>query len=95
MSGKILERLERYLVDRTVAPSRFGRQICGDPRLVFDLRRGRVPGAALTERIERAIRKSPEVGGLALQNREKADERYAKKPSRPVRTAGPHKSCQQ
>lgn len=35
--------VERYLRRKAVAPSRFGREVAGDPRFVFDLRRGREP----------------------------------------------------
>jgi hypothetical protein len=35
-----------------VAPTRVGREAARDPRLVFDLRRGRRPGRRLAARIE-------------------------------------------
>ena len=34
-------RIELYLRRTATAPARFGRDAAGDPRLVFDLRRGR------------------------------------------------------
>ena len=45
-------KIEQYLRERCVAPTRFGREVAGDPRLVFDLRRGREVGARLAARIE-------------------------------------------
>lgn len=39
----LLFTIERHLRHRSVAPSRFGREATGDPRFVFDLRRGREP----------------------------------------------------
>lgn len=36
-----LTEIETVLRERQVAPSRFGRGALNDPRLVFDLRRGR------------------------------------------------------
>ena len=37
----LLLMVERHLRRKAVAPSRFGRDVAGDPRFVFDLRRGR------------------------------------------------------
>ena len=45
-------KIEQYLRERCVSPTRFGREVAGDPRLVFDLRRGREVGARLAARIE-------------------------------------------
>jgi hypothetical protein len=39
----LLTAIERHLRDHSVSASRFGRQVSGDPRFVFDLRRGREP----------------------------------------------------
>ena len=39
----LLMRIEAYLRRSGVPPTRFGREAMGDPRLVFDLRRGREP----------------------------------------------------
>ena len=42
MNGqKLLMHVERVSLDHNIAPSRFGRDALNDPRLVFDLRRGR------------------------------------------------------
>lgn len=37
----LLFEVERCLRRRNIAASRFGREFAGDPRFVFDLRRGR------------------------------------------------------
>lgn len=43
----ILTVIESHLREQSIAPSKFGRMICNDPRLVFDLRKGRQPGLPL------------------------------------------------
>jgi hypothetical protein len=47
----LLPVVERHLRAHSVPPSRFGRLVAGDPRFVFDLRRGREPRAATRERV--------------------------------------------
>lgn len=37
----LVRRIELYLRRTATTPARFGRDAAGDPRLVFDLRRGR------------------------------------------------------
>jgi hypothetical protein len=49
----LANEIERYLRRTGTPPTRFGRDAVGDPRLVFDLRRGRSIGADLTERLRR------------------------------------------
>jgi hypothetical protein len=60
----LLTIVERYLRKRAIPPSRFGRQAAGDPRLVFDLRRGREPGPATVARVQAFIA-AEEAGGLS------------------------------
>lgn len=48
----VLRRIETYLRKSGKSPTRFGRELANDPRLVFDMRRGREPGARLRTRIE-------------------------------------------
>ena len=48
----LLRRIEKHLRRRGMAPSTFGREAAGDPALVRDLRRGRVPGPALSARLQ-------------------------------------------
>jgi hypothetical protein len=43
--------VERHLRRSAKAPSRFGRDVAGDPRFVFDLRRGREPRAATRKKV--------------------------------------------
>ena len=43
--------VERHLRRSDQTPSRFGRDVAGDPRFVFDLRRGREPRAATSKRV--------------------------------------------
>lgn len=47
----LLITVERHLRRKAVAPSRFGREVAGDPRFVFDLRRGREPRDATKARV--------------------------------------------
>ena len=47
----LLPVVERHLRAHSVPPSRFGRLVAGDPRFVFDLRRGREPRAATRARV--------------------------------------------
>jgi hypothetical protein len=48
----LLMLVERYLRDTGMAATTFGRRASRDPRLVFDLRRGRTPGDRLRRSIE-------------------------------------------
>lgn len=47
----LLLTVERHLRRAAVPPSRFGREVAGDPRFVFDLRRGREPRPATRDRV--------------------------------------------
>lgn len=48
----VLQKINRYLKETGMAPTRFGRLAVRDPRLVGDLRNGREPGPRLRARIE-------------------------------------------
>ncbi len=52
----LLLEIERYLRRTGVAPTTFGRRTVNDPRLVHDLRGGRVPGERMRRRIEAVLR---------------------------------------
>jgi hypothetical protein len=39
----LLREVEKFIRRSDIAPTRFGREAVGDPRCVFDLRRGRDP----------------------------------------------------
>lgn len=47
----LLMKVERYLRQAEMTPSRFGRAAAGDPRLVFDLRKGREPRPEMAARL--------------------------------------------
>ncbi|MGK6324566.1 hypothetical protein ACMGDM_15990 [Sphingomonas sp. DT-51] len=52
----LLVEIERYLRRTGLAATTFGRRAVNDPRLVGDLRRGRVPGERMRRRIEAVLR---------------------------------------
>lgn len=62
----LLTIVERYLRKRAMPPSRFGRQATGDPRLVFDLRRGREPRPATVARVQAFIAAQKASGRHAI-----------------------------
>jgi len=47
-----LRHIEVFLRRTGMAPTRFGREAVRDPRLVFDLRRGREPSDRMRRRVE-------------------------------------------
>jgi hypothetical protein len=47
----LLRTIELHLRRTGMAPTRFGREAVRDPRLVHDMKRGREPGRAMTERV--------------------------------------------
>ncbi len=47
----LLTEVERFLRRSRTAPTRFGREAVGDPRFVFDLRRGREPRPRTVTRV--------------------------------------------
>lgn len=47
-----LRSIERFLKHTGMAPTTFGREAARDPRLVFDLRKGREPTPRMKRRIE-------------------------------------------
>lgn len=51
----LLIEINRFLNRAGMAPATFGRQAVNDPRLVFDLKRGRECGRRVRERIQRFI----------------------------------------
>lgn len=48
-------RVERFLKASGMAATTFGRKVAKDPRLVFDMRRGREPGPRMVARIDAFI----------------------------------------
>ena len=55
----VLFEIERCLRRRRMSPSRFGREFAGDPRFVFDLRRGREPRPRTAARVLAFIAAGP------------------------------------
>lgn len=47
----LLRNVEKYLKASNIAPTRFGRDVVGDPRFVFDLRNGREPRPKTVARV--------------------------------------------
>lgn len=47
----LLREVERFLRQSDIAPTRFGRAAMGDPRFVFDLRKGRDPRPETVARV--------------------------------------------
>lgn len=47
----LLREVEKFLRRNDTAPTRFGRDVVGDPRFVFDLRNGRDPRPATVARV--------------------------------------------
>ena len=47
----LLQSVEAYLSQTGMSPTRFGREVANDPRLVWDMRKGRTAGARLEARI--------------------------------------------
>jgi len=43
--------VEKFLRRSDIAPTRFGREVLGDPRFVFDLRNGRDPRPRTVARV--------------------------------------------
>ncbi|HEX8482303.1 MAG TPA: hypothetical protein VF650_10400 [Allosphingosinicella sp.] len=51
MTWSLRRRVEVYLKRSRMRPTRFGLEVNGDPQLVFQLRRGRVPREPLRAKI--------------------------------------------
>lgn len=47
----LLRKVEKFLRIRDIPPTRFGRDVMGDPRFVFDLRNGREPRPETIRRV--------------------------------------------
>jgi hypothetical protein len=51
--------IEQFLSEHAIPPTRFGRMAVRDPRLVFDMRRGRTVGPALEQHLREFIARYP------------------------------------
>ena len=47
----LLRTVEKFLRISDIPPTRFGREVMGDPRFVFDLRNGREPRPDTIQRV--------------------------------------------
>ena len=47
----LLREIKKFLRRNDTAPTRFGRDVVGDPRFVFDLRNGRHPRPSTEARV--------------------------------------------
>jgi hypothetical protein len=52
----LLREIEPFLRRSGMAPTRFGREAVGDPRFVFDLRRGREPRGETERRVRHFLK---------------------------------------
>ncbi len=60
----LIEMIDDYLRRTKTTPTRFGRDVAGDPNFVLNLRAGRQPRPRTVRRVTRFIR---EQGGGAAQ----------------------------
>jgi len=56
----LLREVEKFLRRYDTAPTRFGRDAVGDPRFVFDLRKGRDPRPRTVERVLAYLEEAPQ-----------------------------------
>lgn len=56
---RFLDTVERFIAERGITPTQFGREYASDPLFVFDLRKGREPRSATREKVLAAIRATP------------------------------------
>ena len=54
----LLWEVEKFLRSTEVAPARFGREVMGDPRFVFDLRNGREPRERTVKRVRAFLKEA-------------------------------------
>lgn len=58
----LLHRVEKYLQATRTPPTRFGREVLGDSRFVFDLRLGREPRPSTLKKVSEFLERH--AGGL-------------------------------
>ncbi|MDX3910728.1 MAG: hypothetical protein QHC67_13055 [Sphingobium sp.] len=56
----LLRRIEVFIREHDIPPTRFGRESVRDPRLVLDMRNGREPGQRMKSRVEHFMNKYKE-----------------------------------
>lgn len=69
MMSPLLAEIEALLCAVPLAPSRFGRDVLNDPRLVFDMRNGRQLKLANQIRVEAYLRSLREGEARVCSNR--------------------------
>lgn len=57
----LIRQIEKFLRRTEMPAATFGRLAAGDPRFVFDLRRGREPRRQMEQRVEHFMNKYPEI----------------------------------
>lgn len=62
----LLQEVERYLDCTKMTATAFGRAAANDPNLVFDLRRGREPRSATSDRVRQFIRRHLNRSGAGI-----------------------------
>jgi hypothetical protein len=55
---RLLRDVEKFLRRTGMRPTRFGRIVAADPRLVFDMRQGREPRLILARKIEAYLKEA-------------------------------------
>jgi hypothetical protein len=63
----INRKIERFLIQYNYPATKFGRQAVCDPRLVFDMRRGRELGWRMTQRVEAFMAEYAETVAARLE----------------------------
>jgi homoserine dehydrogenase len=61
---EFLQAVEAFVADKGWSPTRFGREIAGDPLFMFDLREGREPRSETRTRITKAMNEHGDDGSL-------------------------------
>ena len=54
----MLRDIEKFLNATGMKPTRFGREVAGDPRLVLDMRNGRQPSQPMRDKIRTYIQEN-------------------------------------
>lgn len=62
---RLLEDCEMFMAEFGLTASRFGRESCRSPNLIFDLRRGREPRARVEDRVRGFMRRMREQQRLS------------------------------
>ena len=71
MHMSMLRKIEIYLKETAMPPTRFGRLAVNDPRLVGDLKNGREPGSHIVARIEAFLARGREDQASKKQDSKK------------------------